>query len=141
MPPQKTVKQVVKFERTLDQWVGLRDVGLDQISYYLRSRVISEDVKQALQRVAAMRTELDQISRDRSQCEQNVNEQVGEQARIRENLRTLRENSDVYRRQIEKFEQIETKIEQLRTQLDELRKREEQKRRELEDYLGNLTIG
>ena len=138
--PQNTTTQVVKLERVNDQWVALANIGLDQIRFYLRSRVISEDVKQALQRVVSLRTELDRVAREKNRREGEVSEQVAEQARIRENLKTLRENSDVYRRQLEKFEQIETRIEQLRTQVAELRTQEEQKRRELEDYLRDLTI-
>lgn len=140
VPAGQTVAQKVKLEQVIDQSVALGNLGLDQIRFYLRSRVISPAVKKALEQVVVLRTELDRVARQRQQREQEVKEQVAEQARVRENLRTLEKNTDAYRRQLKKFDEIETRIEQLRTQIAELRADEEQKRRALEDYLLSLNV-
>jgi hypothetical protein len=140
VPARKTVTQTVRLEQVTDQSVALGNVGLDQIGYYLRSRVISPGVEEALQKVIALRTELDRIARERQQGERDVNEQVEEQARVRENLRTLQKNTDPYGRQLEKFDEIETQIEKLRNRIAELRREEEQKRQALEEYLLSLNV-
>ncbi len=140
VPAGKTMTQKVTLERVSDQSIALANVGLDQIRYYLRSRVISPAVKEALQKVIASRTDLDRTVREREQREREVNEQVAEQARVRENLRTLQQNTDAYRRQLEKFDEIETQIEKLRARVAELRTQEEQQRRALEDYLLSLNV-
>lgn len=140
VPAAETITQKIKLEQVTDQTVTLADLGLDQIRFYLRSRVISPAVKQALEKVVTLRTELDRVSRVRQQTERNVAEQVAEQARIRENLRTLDRNTDAYRRQLAKFDRIETRIEELRAKLTELRSEEQQKREALQDYLLGLNV-
>jgi len=140
VPARQTGSQVVKLEQVTDQTVALGNLGLDQIRFYLRSRVISPAVKEALEKVVALRTELERVIREREQRERELNEQVTEQARIRENLRTLQQNTDTYRRQLAKFDEFETQIEKLRTQVAELRTQEEQKQRGLEDYLLSLNV-
>lgn len=140
VPAGQTAKQVVKLERVTDQSVVLRNLATEQIRFYLRSRVISPAVKKALEQVVALQTELERVHRQRQQAERDVNEQVKEQARVRENLRTLQKNSDAYRRQERKFDEIETQIERLRAQIAELRAQEERKRQALDDYLLSLNV-
>jgi hypothetical protein len=140
VPAQESGKQTVKLEQVTDQTVALRNLGTEEIRFYLRSRVISAEVKQVLERVIAMQTELGRVQRELQQRERDVNEQVNEQERVRKNLNTLRENTDAYRRQLEKFDQIETRIERLREQIAQLRQQEEQKRQALETYLLSLNV-
>jgi len=140
VPAEKTATQVVKLEQVTEQSVVLSNLGSDQIRFYLRSRVISPAVKKALEEVVSLQTALDQVQRDRQQAERDANEQVAEQARVRENLKTLEKGSDAYRRQERKFDDIETQIEKLRDRIATLRTQEEQKRRDLENYLVSLTV-
>jgi hypothetical protein len=139
-PAGETAKQVVKLEQVTDQSIALRNLNTEQIRFYLRSRVISPAVKQALDKVVEMQTELDRVRRQRQEAERDVNEQVQEQARVRENLKTLQKNTDAYRRQEKKFDDIETQIEKLRAMITDLRGEEEQKRQALEDYLLSLNV-
>ncbi|MBU0641150.1 MAG: DUF4139 domain-containing protein [Planctomycetes bacterium] len=140
VPAQKTVSQKVHLERVLDQSVVLSNLGLDGIRLYLRSPAISPAVKQALERVVSLRTELDRTTRQRTELEKLVQETVSEQARVRENLKTLDRNSDPYARQLKKFDGLETQIEQQREQLATARQQEEQQRKAVEDYLLSLDV-
>jgi len=130
----------VVLEQVTDQQVVLSNLPFDQIQIYVRSRVISPAVKQALEKVVELRTKLDRIARDRQQRESDLNAAVQEQARVRENLKTLQAGSDAHKRQLTKFDEIETRIEKLNAELDGLRKAEESARRELEDYLASLNV-
>lgn len=136
----KTVTQVVRMENVGEQVVALSEVGLDGIQMFLRARVISPAVKQALEKVVAMRTELDQVARQRGEREKEVNEAVAEQGRVRENLKTIQQGTDPYTRQLNKFDALETQIEKLRGQVSELRAQEEQKRQALEKFLLELKV-
>ncbi|MEP0842691.1 MAG: hypothetical protein HRF43_08260 [Phycisphaerae bacterium] len=137
----KEAALTVRMENLVDQSVALSEVGLDAISVYLRSAEMTPAVAEALKKVSALRTELDDAARQRGQREKEVKEATDEQARVRENLKTLQQNSDPYQRQLKKFDDLETQIEQLRAEVATLRRSEEQKRQALSDYLSNLTVG
>ncbi|HMQ15291.1 MAG TPA: hypothetical protein PKC49_04890 [Phycisphaerae bacterium] len=139
-PAGQTVEQPVRLERTVDEAVALGNMGADQVRFYIRSRVISPAVKEALERVIALRAELDTASRQRADGEQQLAQAVQEQARVRQNLQTLEKNTDVYKRQLKKFDDLETQIEQLAARKDELRKAEEGRRSALEQYLLSLDV-
>jgi len=136
----KTESLVVKLEQVTDQALALRQSSLDQIQFYLRTRVITPKVREALERVIAMRTELDRAERERKKASDELEESIRDQARIRENLKTLDRNSDAYRRQEQKFDEAETKIERLRAQIAQLASDVESRQRALEDYLLTLSV-
>ncbi|MBU0618035.1 MAG: hypothetical protein KKI02_09985, partial [Planctomycetes bacterium] len=136
----ETKSQTVKLEQVTDQSVALTNINSEQIRFYIRSRVISASVKKALERVIELQDELARVRQQREQAERDLNEQVAEQARVRENLRTLEKSTDAYRRQLQKFDDIETQIEKLRQRIAELRADENQKRSALDDYLLSLNV-
>jgi FtsZ-binding cell division protein ZapB len=139
-PAQQTARQTVVLERIRDESMILTDTGLDQIRFYLRSPVISPAVRQAMEQVIALRTELDELARRRERLEQEQREAVNEQVRVRDNLKTLDRNTDAYRRQLTLFDALETQIGDSRAQVDRARDEEEQKRKELEAYLLSLNV-
>lgn len=140
VPASQTVEQLVQIERTADEAVALGNLGGEQIGFYVRSQAVSPAVKQALEKVIALRAELDDATRRREQAEQQLNHATQEQGRIRQNLQTLDKNTDVYKRQLKKFDDLETQIEQATAQRDELRRTEDQKRKALEQYLLSLDV-
>lgn len=138
--PKQTASQLVRLEMTAEQAVALTNLGFEQIQFYMRAKVISPAVKAALERIIVMRTELDNLSRQRADLERDVNEARQEQERIRQNLATLPQNSDPYARQMRKFDDMETRIEQVSQRLAEMRTQENEKRKELESYLLSLNV-
>ncbi|MEW6251915.1 MAG: hypothetical protein AB1716_14835 [Planctomycetota bacterium] len=140
VPADETKKQMVRLERIADQTVALTNLGRDDIQIYIRSSVISPKVKEALEKVIALRDELDQAVRHRERIEKQYQETIAEQARIRDNLKTLDHNTDTYQRQLKKFDEFETQIESLKQQLEAARKQEDAQRRELEQFLLSLDI-
>jgi len=140
VPAGQTVEQVVRLERMVEQGAALTDAGADAIAAWLKAKVITPALQQAIEKLVALRTDLDTVANQRSQCEKDVNEAVQEQGRIRETLKTIQQNTDTYERQLKKFDALETQIEQLRGKLAELRTTEEQKRAVLQDYLLALDV-
>lgn len=140
VPGKQTVEYPVELERIVDQSIRLSDTSLGSIDYYLRSRVISPAVKQALEKVIALRAELDALERLRARYEKEHSEAVAQQGRVRENLKVLDKDSDAYRRQLKIFEDLETQIGKLSEQIATSRDAEEQKRKALETYLLSLDV-
>lgn len=140
VPAQKTVTQNVKLERVADQTVVLSNVGLEQIQFYLRAPVITPAVKSALEKVIALRNELEEVTRRRIRLEKQQEEAVAEQARIRENLKTLDKSTDAYQRQLKRFDEVDARIADLTKQVAAARDEQEQKQKALDAYLLSLNV-
>ena len=140
VPAAETISYNVKLERIADQQLALTNTRSDAIRLYLRARVISPAVKEALETVIAKRAELDELTRRRENLERDVNELVQEQARMRENLKTLPKGTDSYQRQLTKFDELETRIERVREQITQARQQEEKKRAAFDSYLLSLNV-
>lgn len=139
----KAAAQVVRLQRIYSETVMLSEIDLKAVQFYitgLGGQVLSPKVREALEKVVAMRTELDRLGRDRAAREQVLNETGEEQDRVRKNLQVLQQNTDSYARQLTKLDTLETQIEELREQVAGLRKQQEQQRTALESYLANLTV-
>ena len=136
----KSAKLSVKEENQLQQVVRLADSGSDQIAYYLQAKQISSKVREALQRVSALRDRLNQTTASRTQLEQRLRDMAPEQTRIRENMAKLPQNSELYNRYVKKLDQQESEIEKLRKDIDALKNTEDDQRRELNNYLMNLDL-
>jgi len=140
VPAGETVLQKVELEAVTDEEIYLTTIDEEFTGIYLKSKVISDAVRQALEKVIRIQSELQTLERDLEQREEDLENSVAEQARIRENLKTLQANSDPYQRQLKKFDLVETRIEQLQGQLDELRKQAQKKQEELEAYVLSLDV-
>jgi len=130
----------VREEKPLQQAVQLMDSGSDLIASYVQAEEVGPQVKEALQKVVALRDRLNQTTAQRSRLEQRINEITQEQARIRENMARLAQNSELYNRYVSKLDQQETEVEKLRQEIEVLKTTEDAQRRELNDYLLGLDI-
>jgi chromosome segregation ATPase len=141
VPGSQTVAQTVRLEKTSDTGIRLVDAKLDDIRRQLGWRnVVTPAVKEALEKLLAMRLELERIAADRGKLEAEAKGPAEEQGRVRENLKTIQQGTDIYQRQLAKFDKLETQIEQLRGRIAELRREEEKKRSELANYISTLKV-
>jgi len=143
LPADGTASQTVRMERVYAQTVALKDVGFDTIEQYLTSlggEVWSPQVRQALEKVVALRRELGRTTQLREAGEKLLKETAEEQERVRKNLQVLHSDTDSYSRQLDKLDQLETQIENLREKLAGLREQERRQQQEFEEYLKNLTV-
>jgi hypothetical protein len=130
----------VREDKQLQQTVRLADSGPDVIGYYLQAKQVSAKVKDALQKVIALRDRVDQTAAHRSRLEQRIKEITQEQGRIRENMARVAQNSELYGRYVRKLDQQETEIEGLRKEIGTLKNTEEKQKRELNDFLLSLNL-
>ena len=115
--------------------------GLNQIVLYLQAKEVSQNVKDALQKVVGLRNKLDDTKSRRHRQEQRVADITAEHSRIRDNMQRLQQNSELYNRYVKKLDQQETELEGIRKTIESLKSTEEEQRRELQAYLMNLDVG
>jgi len=138
--PGKTEKLAVNEEQLTSESIGVINADLNMLLLYSRQRAISPKVKEALEKIVAMRNALSDLERRSGQLNQQINDITQEQSRIRENMKVLAQNSELYTRYLKKFDDQETQIEGLREQLRKLRAEEETQRKQLDDYVTNLQL-
>ena len=127
-------------ERPIAETVALADIGPDVLANYLRARVVSDRVKEALRRVVELRTALERTRAERTRREQRVAEIAQEQGRIRENMARLTPNSDLAKRYVTKLDQQETELERLREELEGLKDTQARQQKTMDDYLLGLDL-
>ena len=116
------------------------DSGSETIAFYVQAKQVSPKVKDALQRVIAIRNRVDQTAASRNRLEQRIKEISQEQGRIRDNMGRLAQNSELYNRYVSKLGQQETEIERFRKEIETLKLTEDKQKRELDDYLLGLDL-
>jgi hypothetical protein len=130
----------VREERRLQESVRIADSGPDVIGIYLRATQISPKVKEALQKIIAMRDKVEQTAAQRSRLEQRSKDIAEEQRRIRENMARLPQNSELYARYVTRLGQQETELDRLWVETETQRDIETRQRRELQEFLLGLEI-
>lgn len=138
--PGKSATLHVKETLPIQETILLMESGIDQIVHYQQAKEVSLKVKEALQRVAQLRSTLDDARAQRTRLDQRTAEITAEHARIRENMHRLQQNSDLYNRYVKKLDQQETELEKLRKEIESLKNTEEEHRRELQNYVMNLDV-
>ena len=108
---------------------------------YSRTGEIPAPVREALARAATLKRAIVDTERQIAERTQRVSEITAEQARIRENMKTVSQRGDYYQRLLAKLNEQETALERLQEERGSLAERRDRERRELETYLANLTIG
>lgn len=137
--PGEPVELTVEEKRVTRQDVTVRDLG-DRLDLFLRSKSVSDRVKQALSAVFERERALADIVQKREVVEKQSREITAEQGRIRANLGEIDKNSELYSRYIRKLTSQEDELESLSKQLKELEKDEAEKRSELGDFILGLDI-
>ena len=138
--PDQTAELLVREEQPREQTLRLSDAGPDVILAYIRAPQISDNVKQALQRVVALRQQLDATTEEREQLEQQIRDIANEQQRIRQNMERLDRNASLYTRYVSKLDQQESAIETLQQEIAQLVATEQQQRQALQAFLLGLEL-
>lgn len=140
VPAGKSADLSVTLERQDEEQVAMTALSDEQMGVYIRTKSIAPAVRDALQKAIAMRADAASARAARERLEKQVAGVVAEQARIRENLKTLDRSSDAYARQLKKFDALETQIETGNEEIAAARKTEADKIAALDQYLLNLTL-
>jgi hypothetical protein len=138
--PGEPVKLVVEEEQVISQEFAANNLDNGVVQFYLRSPIVSDPVKQALQELVKRKTEIERVAQRQQQAEQQIGAITQEQARIRENMAQLERNSDLYNRYVKKFGSQEDDVEKLRAEIAKLQQQSNEKRQALDEYLLGLDL-
>jgi hypothetical protein len=140
-PAKKTVTFVVKEQNVIEQRLALLPLDVSQLIFYSKNAEIPANVRASLGKAIQLKQAMVDIDRQINDKNSQVNAITVEQSRIRENMKTVGQTSQYYQRLLEKLNEQESSIEKLQHDRDDLLAKRDAARKELESYLGDLSVG
>jgi hypothetical protein len=140
LPAGKSGDLKVVEERDVIQGVALTNSDEQQIRFFLQQQVLSDAVRQALEKAVGLRGALAGTQRDLQQVQRQLTQIEQDQGRLRANLKEMPPTAAAYKRYLEKFDQQETQIEQLQAKRQQLQDQEHQRRTAYEGFLLGLNV-
>ena len=119
---------------------GLADLPAEQVLAYAASAELPPPVREALGKVAALRTAVADKERRVADQEREQADIAREQERLRQNLAALPRDSDLFKRTIGKMGDQETRLEALSRDLAAARKEAEAARAGLRDQVKAMRF-
>jgi hypothetical protein len=140
VPSGKTTKYTVSEEQDFGSSVQITNSDDQSIRILINQKVTSDEVKKALEQAMALRNKLASTQREIQQQERQLNVITTDQDRLRKNIKEMPPEAAAYKRYLKKFDDQETEIERLQKLIKELQDSEHAQRKELENYLANLSV-
>jgi flagellin-like hook-associated protein FlgL len=140
-PAKKTTSLVIKEQSVQTQTMAMLGTDITQLLAYSRSGEIPADVRAAVAKAAQLMGAVNDVERQIAQRAQQIADIGTEQNRIRENMKTVGQTSQYYQRLLAKLNDQESSIERLQHERDDLLVKRDAARKDLEDYLRDLTVG
>ena len=137
----KVTTLTVKEESVQSQTIAILPSDIALLLTYSKAGEIPAAVRDALTRAIQLKQAVIDTERQIAERTQKVNEITQEQNRIRENMKTVTQTAQYYQRLLAKLNEQESDIERLQGERDALTRTRETQRRDLENYLANLTVG
>ena len=137
----KVTTLTVREEIVTSETIAMLPADVGSLIYYSRTGEIARDVRDALAKAIRLKQAVLDFERQINARSQQINEITAEQTRIRENMKTVSSGSQYYNRLLAKLNEQESSIESLQKERIALSASRDAARKELEDYLGTLTVG
>lgn len=134
---QTQVFEVVQ-EQTQHQELRLVDASADQIRVYVDAREFDAKTREALTRVLQLQANVADAQRKVTQADQERQQIVQEQSRLRDNLARVPSNSDLQRRYLATLDKQETELEAIAKRRADADKAVEAARDALRTYVAQL---
>ena len=138
---KKVTTLPVEEEWVRSESVALIGVDVGTLLQYSRTGEISQPVRDAIAKAAQLNQAAIDADRQANVRTQQINDLSAEQARIRENMKTVSATSEYYQRLLAKLNEQESTIEKLQRERADFIQKRDAARRELADYLNGLTVG
>lgn len=132
-------KLTVVEEHIDEEMVVLTTMNAPTLLAYINTGKASPQVRNALQKLADMQVQLQNLITQRQLREREINTISEEQNRLRQNMNSLDRGSDLYKRYVTKLGEQETRIETLRTEIADLLQQEQAQRKAIENYVAGLN--
>jgi hypothetical protein len=135
----KTEKLTVTEEMDVGSSIQLASSNDQQIQVFLRSPIVSEAVKQGLQKALEMRHTLARTQREIQELQRRLNVIEKDQERLRANLKAMPSTAKAYKRYLDKFDVQEDEIEKLHTQIEKLEANRHLQQKAFDDFLVSFS--
>jgi hypothetical protein len=139
-PAHKVATITVKEQSVQTESLAMLPMDVTQLLFYQRTGSIPSNVRDAIAKAIALKNAVTDLDRQISARTQDINGITAEQGRIRENMKTVSNTTQYYQRLLTKLNEQESTLESLHNDRDALTTKRDAARKELEDYLANLTI-
>lgn len=140
--PAKKVTSLTIMEQSVQtQTMSLLSTDITQLLTYSRTGEIPADVRAAIGKAGQLAGVVNDVDRQLALHTRQIADIGTEQGRIRENMKTVGQTSQYYQRLLTKLNDQESSIEKLQHERDDLQVKRDAARKELEDYLRELTVG
>ena len=130
----------VKEEVVQSERLAMVSADVTQLEVSVRGAELSRAVRDAVARAVQLKRASMDVDRQIAARTQQVGEITVEQARIRENMKTVAPSSQYSERMLAKLNEQESQIERLQKERDDLAARRDALRAELTAYLDSLTV-
>lgn len=140
-PAGKVTSLVVKEQSVQTQTMALLGTDITQLLTYSRTGEIPADVRAAIAKAAQLASLVSDDDREVGQRNRQISEITAEQNRIRENMKTVGQTTQYYQRLLAKLNEQESSIEKLQRERDDFTAKRDAARKDLENYLHDLTVG
>ena len=137
----KVTTLTVREELVQSEAMSMINTDIAQLMRYDRTGEIPKSVRDAIAKAIQMKQAVLDVERQITARNQQIAEITQEQSRIRENMKTVAQATQYYERLLGKLNEQESSIESLQKERDGLVTRRDVLRKQLEEYLSNLTIG
>jgi len=138
--PGKPATLKILEERIDNQVLAITNIDDGTISFYMNTKVISKEAKDALAEVIKRKQAINVTVGKRNNVQNQINAIDQEQNRLRQNMAQLDRNSDLYNRYVKKMTEQEDQVDKLRNEIKGLNEEEQQQRRSLDEYLLKLDV-
>ena len=141
LPAGETLRFEVQEQQVTRQNLRLLDLTLSQLISYQSNQQISADVRKALQPAIDMQQEIQRLQRRISELQQQRQQVVTDQGRIRDNLTSVGSSSPLGQRYLRTLGQQEDELANLSETIATTQTELETQRDALSRYLNQLEIG
>ncbi len=137
----KQAKLTVHEENIQGQTIELVSSKLEDTQFYSRTGEIPGPVREALAKAATLKHEVVDSQTQINERDAEIKALASDQARIRDNLKTVGKSGDFAARQLKKLDDQESQIDRLRTEIDALHTKLDGQQHALDEYLAGLNVG
>jgi hypothetical protein len=141
--PQASASLPVEEVRVLQSNFQLANLDDSEISVFSKNGAITPDMAEALQKIAAQKAIVSRLEQDMENRQKDIDRIVGDQARLRENMKALRGSSEekaLLQRYTGELDQQETQLDTLRKNIQSTEAERDQANDQLQTMIDNVHL-
>ncbi|MBF9016345.1 MULTISPECIES: hypothetical protein [unclassified Oceanispirochaeta] len=131
---------LVKEEYIISRDYGLRNLSINDFSYYLEWGNLSKQMKEAFQKMSSLKRQSEQLRSESSSLTAQISRLERDQNRVRENMKVLDQESDLFAKYAAQLEKQEEDIQNLNSRVEEKQAAILKADRELINYIASVEL-